>query len=100
MPASAPISQAFDEPATCRTERGAHCREGATRCAGSPGRHGVPDTDSVPDEIPKSGGRGQSPRYPGSPLCCGDHFVDAEASAGREGQGWRHYTGEEGPRTG
>ena len=26
----------------------------------------------------------------------GDHFVDAEANAGGEGQVWRHYTGESG----
>ncbi|HZM95205.1 MAG TPA: hypothetical protein VFB92_17375 [Vicinamibacterales bacterium] len=30
----------------------------------------------------------------------GDHFVDAEANAGGEGQVWRHYTGERGPQTG
>ena len=56
MPASAPIGRPLMS-ATCRTERGAHCRE-EQRAVQDPRRHGVPDTDSVPDEIAKSGGCG------------------------------------------
>ena len=44
--------QAFDEPATCRTERGARCRE-EQRAVQDPRRHGVPDTDSVQMKSPR-----------------------------------------------